>query len=29
MGARTKQFRERLQPLSGSLYDERWYKALD
>jgi quinol monooxygenase YgiN len=25
----TKQFREKLQPLSGSLYDERLYTALD
>lgn len=25
----TRQFREKFQPLSGSLYDERLYKALD
>ena len=29
MAAHTRQFRERFQPLSGSLYDERLYKALD
>jgi quinol monooxygenase YgiN len=27
--AHTRQFRDRFQPLSGSLYDERLYKALD
>jgi hypothetical protein len=25
----TKQFREKLAPLSGSLYDERLYKAIN
>ena len=29
MAAHTQQFREKFQPLSGSLYDERLYKALD
>jgi quinol monooxygenase YgiN len=29
MAAHTKHFREQFQPLSGSLYDERLYKALD
>jgi quinol monooxygenase YgiN len=29
MAAHTRQFRDRFQPLSGSLYDERLYKALD
>ena len=29
MAAHTRQFREKFQPLSGSLYDERLYKALD
>ena len=29
MAAHTRQFREQFQPLSGSLYDERLYKALD
>jgi len=29
MAGHTKQFREKFQPLSGSLYDERLYKALD
>jgi quinol monooxygenase YgiN len=27
--AHTRQFRERFQPMSGSLYDERLYQALD
>lgn len=27
--AHTRQFREGLQPLSGSLYDERFYTAVD
>ena len=29
MAAHTRQFREKFQPLTGSLYDERLYKALD
>jgi quinol monooxygenase YgiN len=29
MAAHTRQFREKFQPMSGSLYDERLYKALD
>jgi quinol monooxygenase YgiN len=29
MAAHTRQFREKFQPLSGSLYDERLYTALD
>jgi quinol monooxygenase YgiN len=29
MAGHTKQFREKFQPLSGSLYDERLYQALD
>jgi quinol monooxygenase YgiN len=29
MAAHTRQFRERFQPMSGSLYDERLYQALD
>jgi len=29
MAAHTRQFREKFQPFSGSLYDERLYKALD
>jgi quinol monooxygenase YgiN len=29
MAAHTKQFREKFQPLTGSLYDERLYRALD
>ena len=29
MATHTRQFREKFQPLSGSLYDERLYKALD
>jgi quinol monooxygenase YgiN len=29
MAAPTRQFREQFQPLSGSLYDERLYQALD
>ena len=29
MAAYTRQFREKFQPFSGSLYDERLYKALD
>ena len=29
MAGHTRQFREKFQPLSGSLYDERLYKALD
>jgi quinol monooxygenase YgiN len=29
MAAHTRHFRDRFQPLSGSLYDERLYKALD
>jgi quinol monooxygenase YgiN len=29
IAAHTRQFREKFQPLSGSLYDERLYKALD
>ena len=29
MTTHTRQFREKFQPLSGSLYDERLYKALD
>ena len=29
MAGHTKQFREKFQPLSGSLYDERLYTALD
>ena len=29
MAAPTRQFREQFQPLTGSLYDERLYKALD
>jgi quinol monooxygenase YgiN len=29
LGAHTRQFRERFQPMSGSLYDERLYQALD
>jgi quinol monooxygenase YgiN len=29
MAAHTRQFREQFQPLSGSLYDERLYQALD
>jgi quinol monooxygenase YgiN len=29
MAAHTRQFREQFQPLSGSLYDERLYTALD
>jgi len=29
MAAHTRQFREKFQPFSGSLYDERVYKALD
>jgi quinol monooxygenase YgiN len=29
MAGHTKQFREKFQPLSGSLYDERLYKTLD
>lgn len=27
--AHTRQFRERFQPMTGSLYDERLYQALD
>jgi quinol monooxygenase YgiN len=29
MAAHTRQFRERFQPLTGSLYDERLYQAVD
>ena len=29
MAGHTRQFREKFQPLSGSLYDERLYTALD
>ena len=29
MATHTRQFRDKFQPLSGSLYDERLYKALD
>jgi quinol monooxygenase YgiN len=29
MAAHTRQFRERFQPLTGSLYDERLYQVLD
>ena len=29
MAAHTRQFRDKFQPLSGSLYDERLYRALD
>jgi quinol monooxygenase YgiN len=29
MAAHTRQFREQFQPLTGSLYDERLYQALD
>jgi quinol monooxygenase YgiN len=29
MAAHTRQFREKFQPLTGSLYDERLYQALD
>lgn len=29
MAAQTRQFREQFQPMSGSLYDERLYKALE
>ena len=29
MAAHARQFREKFQPMSGSLYDERLYKALD
>jgi quinol monooxygenase YgiN len=29
MAGHTRQFREKFQPLSGSLYDERLYMALD
>ena len=29
MAAHTRQFREQFQPMSGSLYDERLYQALD
>lgn len=29
MAAHTRQFREKVHPLSGSLYDERLYKALE
>jgi quinol monooxygenase YgiN len=29
MAAHTRRFRERFQPMSGSLYDERLYQALD
>jgi quinol monooxygenase YgiN len=29
MAAHTRHFREKFQPLSGSLYDERLYTALD
>jgi quinol monooxygenase YgiN len=29
MAGHTRQFREKFQPLSGSLYDERLYLALD
>jgi quinol monooxygenase YgiN len=29
MTGHTRQFREKFQPLSGSLYDERLYTALD
>ena len=29
MATHTRQYREKFQPLSGSLYDERLYKALD
>ena len=29
VAARTKLFREKLTPLSGSLYDERLYKAIN
>jgi quinol monooxygenase YgiN len=29
MAAHTKRFREKFQPLTGSLYDERLYQALD
>jgi quinol monooxygenase YgiN len=29
MAAHTRQFREQFQPMSGSLYDERLYHALD
>jgi quinol monooxygenase YgiN len=29
MAAHTRRFREKFQPLSGSLYDERLYAALD
>jgi quinol monooxygenase YgiN len=29
MAAHTRQFRDKFQPMSGSLYDERLYKALD
>lgn len=29
MAAHTRQFRERFQPMSGALYDERLYQALD
>jgi quinol monooxygenase YgiN len=29
MAAHTRHFRDRFQPMSGSLYDERLYKVLD
>ena len=29
MAAHTRQFREQFQPMSGALYDERLYMALD
>jgi quinol monooxygenase YgiN len=29
MAAHTRQFRDKFQPMSGSLYDERLYKAID
>ena len=29
MAAHTKQFREKLTPLSGSLYDERLYRVIN
>ena len=29
MATHTRQFREQLQPMSGSLYDERLYQVLD
>jgi quinol monooxygenase YgiN len=29
MAAHTRQFRQQFQPMSGSLYDERLYQALD